>query len=39
MLRPDLSDYYDAYIVVKGGITLTKTNTRGFNDQEQVFSI
>ena len=37
MLRPDLSDYYDAYIVVKGGITLTKTNRRGFNDQETGF--
>ena len=37
MLRSDLSDYYDAYIVVKGGITLTKTNTKGFNDQETGF--
>ena len=26
MLRSDLCDYSDAYIVVKGDITLTKTN-------------
>ena len=30
MLRSDLCDYYDAYIVVKGDITFTKTITRGF---------
>ena len=28
MLRSDLFDYSDAYIVVKGNITLTKTNGR-----------
>ena len=32
MLRSDLCDYSDAYIVVKEDITLTKTNTRGFID-------
>ena len=32
MLRSDLSDYSDAYIVVKGDITLTKTNGRGIID-------
>ena len=29
MLRSDLCDYFDAYIVVKRDITLTKTNGRG----------
>ena len=29
MLRSDLRDYSDAYIVVKGDITLVKTNGRG----------
>ena len=32
MLRSDLCNYADAYIVVKGDITLTKTNGRGIID-------
>ena len=32
MLRSDLCDFSDAYIVVKGTITLTKTNGRGIID-------
>ena len=32
MLRSDLCDFSDAYIVVKGDITLTKTDERGFFD-------
>ena len=32
MLRSDLFDFSDAYIVVKGTITLTKTNGRGIID-------
>ena len=32
MLRSDLYDYSDAYIVVKGDITLTKINGRGITD-------
>ena len=32
MLRSDLCDYSDAYLVVKGDITLTKTNRRGVID-------
>ena len=32
MLRSDLCDFSDAYIVVKGTITLTKTDGRGFID-------
>ena len=32
MLRSDLYDYSDAYIVVKGDITLTKINGRGIID-------
>ena len=32
MLRSDLCDFSDAYIVVKGDITLTKTNGRGIID-------
>ena len=32
MLRSDLFDFTDAYIVVKGTITLTKTNERGIID-------
>ena len=32
ILRSDLCDYSDAYIVVKGDITLTKTNGRGIID-------
>ena len=39
MLRSDLCDFSDAYIVVKGDITLTKTNGRGIIDIRQVFSI
>ena len=31
-LRPDLGGFSDAYIVVKGTITLTKTNGRGIID-------
>ena len=37
MLRSDLCDYSDAYIVVKGNITLTKTNTRRFIDTRNRF--
>ena len=37
MLRSDLYDYSDAYIVVKGDITLTKTITRGFIDTRKRF--
>ena len=32
MLRSDLCDFSDAYIVVKEDITLTKTDRRGFID-------
>ena len=32
MLRSDLCDFSDAYIVVKGDTTLTKTNKRRFID-------
>ena len=32
LLRSDLCDFNDAYIVVKGTITLTKTDGRGFID-------
>ena len=32
MLRSDLCDFSDAYIVVKGVITVTKTNGRDFID-------
>ena len=32
MLRSDLCDYSDAYILVKGDIALTKTNGRGIID-------
>ena len=32
MLRSDLCDFSDAYIVVKGDITLTKTNKRRIID-------
>ena len=39
MLRSDLCDYSDAYIVVKGDITLKKTNGRVIIDIRQVFSI
>ena len=39
MLRSDLCDYSDAYIVAKGDITLKKTNGRGIIDIRQVFSI
>ena len=38
MLRSDLCDCSDAYIVVKGDITLTKTNRREII-KRQVFSI
>ena len=37
MLRSDLCDCSDVYIVVKGDITLTKTNTRGFIDTRNSF--
>ena len=40
MLRSDLCDYSDGYIVVKGDITLTKINGRGIIDiKKQVFGI
>ena len=32
MLRSDICDFIDAYIVAKGTITLTKTNGRDFID-------
>ena len=32
MLRSDICDFSDAYIVVKGTITLAKTNGRGITD-------
>ena len=32
MLESDLCDFSDTYIVVKGDITLTKTEERGFTD-------
>ena len=37
MLRSDLCNYSDAYIVVKGDITLKKTITRGFIDVRNRF--
>ena len=37
MLRSDLRDFNDAYIVVKGTITLTKTDGRGFIDIKNSF--
>ena len=37
MLRSDLCNYSDAYIVVKGDITLTKTIARGFIDTRNRF--
>ena len=37
MLRSYLCDYSDAYIVLKGDITLTKTNRRGFIDTRNRF--
>ena len=37
MLRLNLCDYNDAYIVVKGDITLTKTEGRGFIDVRNRF--
>ena len=37
MLQSDLCDFSDAYIVVKGDITLTKTNRRGFIDTRSRF--
>ena len=37
MLRSDLYDYSDAYIFVKGDITLTKTNRRGIIDIRNKF--
>ena len=38
MLESDLCDFSDAYIVVKGTITLTKTDGRGFIDIRNRFS-
>ena len=38
MLRSDLCDFSDAYIVVKGTITLTKTDERRFIDIRNRFS-
>ena len=37
MQRSHLCDYFDAYIVVKGDITLTKTNGRGILDMFLAF--
>ena len=37
MLRSDLCDFSDAYIVVKGDIVLTKNADRGFIDKETGF--
>ena len=37
MLRSDLCDYSDAYIVVKGDIALIKTNGRGIIDKKNKF--
>ena len=37
MQRSHLCDYFDAYIVVKGDITLTKTNGRGILDIRNKF--
>ena len=37
MLRSDLCDFTDAYIVVKGTITLTETNERGIIDIRNSF--
>ena len=37
MLTSDLCDFSDAYIVVKGTITLTKTNRRGIIDKRTGF--
>ena len=37
MLRSDLCDYSDAYVVVKGDITLTETNGRGIIDVRNRF--
>ena len=39
MLRSDLCDFHDAYIVVKGTITLTKTDGRGFIDIKNRFLV
>ena len=35
MLRSDLCDFSDAYIAVKGTITLTKTDGSGFIDRNR----
>ena len=37
MLRSDLCDFSDAYIVVKGGITLTKDGNREFMNLRNTF--
>ena len=37
MIRSDLCDFSDPYIVVKGTITLTKTNCRNFTDLRNRF--
>ena len=37
VLRSDLCDYSDAYIVVKGDIALTKTENRGFINVKKSF--
>ena len=39
MLRSDLCDYSDVYIVVKGDITLTKTNGRGIINTRNRFLV
>ena len=37
MLRSDLLDFSDAYIVLKGDITLSKGNARGFENRFLAF--
>ena len=37
MLKSDLCNFSEAYIVVKGTITLRKTNGRGFIDIRNMF--
>ena len=39
MLRSDLCDFSDAYIIVKGTITLTKKNGRGIIDIRNRFLV
>ena len=37
MLRSDLSDYSDAYIVIKGTMTFESTNANNRRNKELVF--